>query len=50
MKLYPRKTSRSGAAVVTVGSDFVGLISGLTDNPEDATVASFLSALEGKAA
>lgn len=43
LTFYPRKTPLSGAAVVTVGADFVGMIAGLTDLPETATVASFLS-------
>jgi len=50
-RFYPRSTRQSGAAVVTVGTNFVGMVAGLTDDPADSTVTSFLRVLrEGAAA
>ena len=45
LRLYPRAGKNTGIALVTVGSDFLGAVAGMTYEHEqgDATVASFLS-------
>jgi hypothetical protein len=52
LTIYPRKQPDwpSGAALVTVGADFLGMIAGLTEQPEASTVESFLLSLERGAA
>lgn len=52
LRIYPRHTSdRNGAAVVTVGTDFIGAIAGMTyDQTGAATVADFLRVEERQAA
>jgi hypothetical protein len=45
LRLLPRRVAdRNGAAIVTVGTDFIGAVAGLTyDDLGTATVADFLN-------